>query len=101
MHARRPILETPHVHKPALQIDLIPAERTQFRRSQSMPVRDEDHRCVAVTVSRARPCTLDQLPHFLDGEVFAWPALRIQKPPRGYCPIYGVRSGLALAAFRG
>jgi hypothetical protein len=101
MHARRPVLETPHMHEPALQIDLIPAERAQLRRPQPMPVRDEDHRRVAMTIPPARPRAFDELPHFLDGEIFARPALRIQKPPRGHCPDYSVRSGLALAAFRG
>ena len=98
---RRPVLETPHVHEPALMIDLIPAERAQLRRPQPVPVRDEDHRRVAVPVSPARARALDELPHFFGGEIFAWPTLRIQKPPRGHCPIYGARSGLALAAFRG
>jgi len=99
--SRRPVLETPHVHEPAFRIDLIPPERAHLRRSQSMPVRDEDHRRVAAPVSAARPRSLDELPHFLDREIFAWPALRIQKPPRRRCPVYSVRDSPALTAFRG
>jgi hypothetical protein len=30
MHTRRPVLETPRVDVPALQIDLIPPERAQL-----------------------------------------------------------------------
>jgi hypothetical protein len=40
VHARRPVLETPHVDEPALQIDLIPPERAQLRCPQPVPVRD-------------------------------------------------------------
>jgi hypothetical protein len=43
---------------------------------------------------------LDKLVHFLEGEILAWPARRIQKPPRGYCPIYSVRDTPAPALFR-
>jgi hypothetical protein len=99
--SRRPVLETPHVHEPAFRIDLIPAERAQLRRPQPMPVRDEDHRRVAVPIPPARPRAFDELPHFLDRETFARPALRIQKPTRRRCPVYGVRSRLPLAEFRG
>ena len=76
--SRHPVLETPHAHEPAFPIDLIPPERAQLRRPQPAPVCDEDHRRVAAPVSAARPRAFDELPHFLDGEVFAWPALRIQ-----------------------
>jgi hypothetical protein len=65
-----------------------------------MPVRDEDHRRVAAPMPPARSRPFDGFLHFLDGETFARPALPIQKPPRRRCPIYDVRSGLALAAFR-
>jgi hypothetical protein len=101
LHTRCPILETPHVQKPALQIDLIPPERTQLRTPQPMPVRHQDHRRIAVPVTPAQARTLDEFRHFLDGQVFAWPALRIRKPARRYCPIYGVRPSLALTAFHG
>jgi hypothetical protein len=66
-----------------------------------VPERDEDHRRVAVTVSPARARTLDELLHFLDGEILTWPALGIEKPPRGYCPENDVRHTPALPIFRG
>jgi hypothetical protein len=99
--SRHPVLETPHAHEPALRIDLIPAERAQLRRPQPVLVRDEDHRRVAAPMPPAHSRAFDELPHFLDGEIFARPALRIQEPPRGRCPVYSVRSRLPLAPFRG
>ena len=101
MHARRPVLETPHAHERAPQIDLILPECAQLRRPQPKPVRDENHRCVAAPLSPAQPRAFDELPHFLDGEILAWPALCIQKPPRGRCPIYDILGGSTLAALRG
>jgi len=53
--------------------------------------------CTVAVTARA----FDELSHFLDGEVFAWSALRIQKPARRHCPIYSVRRTPALAPFRG
>jgi hypothetical protein len=68
---------------------------------QRAPVRDQDHRRLAAPASPARPRALDELPHFLECQTFARPALRLQKPPRGRCPIYGVPSRLSLAVLRG
>jgi hypothetical protein len=50
------------MHEPALQIDLILAERAQLRRPQPVPVCDQDHRRVAVPVSPAHPRAFHQLP---------------------------------------
>jgi hypothetical protein len=52
-------------------------------------------------MTRAFGIDVGEFLHFFGGEAFAWPALRIQEPPRWRCPVYGVRSRLPLAVFRG
>jgi hypothetical protein len=51
VHARPAVLEPADVHKPLLEIELIPAERTQLPYPEHVPVADEDHRGVAMTVA--------------------------------------------------
>ena len=86
--------------KPVFEIDLIPPQRAELRRSQPTPICNEDHRRVAVAISPAPPRTLNELFHLLDHEAFAWPALCIEKSPQGFRPACGVRRTPALPAFR-
>src|SRR4051812_15434076 len=56
VHARHSVLEPLHVHETLRKVDLIPAQRAEFRRAEAMPIRDQDHRRIAVPVPAAIAC---------------------------------------------
>jgi len=71
MHARRSILDSPHVKQSASEIDLVPPQRAQLTSAQTVPVSNQDDRRVAVPVAPAIARAIHQQPNFLDSEVFA------------------------------
>src|SRR5438270_13503362 len=50
MHARDAVLQPVDVQQPAIEIDLIPAQRHKFPDPEPMPERNEDHRGIAGAV---------------------------------------------------
>ncbi len=53
-----------------------------------MPVRDQDHRRVAMAIAPAIARTCQQQLDFLDSEVLAWPALCVEHSSGRYCPVF-------------
>src|SRR5690349_19321279 len=74
----------------ALQIDLVPAERHQFRGTQAMSVGNQDEHCVAVPVSSDPRCFRDHPFYLARGEVLAGPALLVRQTRRGNFPVLDV-----------
>ncbi len=50
MHARRSIFYSPHVEHAAFEINLVPTESAQLGYAETVPICDEDHRGVTMTV---------------------------------------------------
>lgn len=92
MHARRPPLQPMDVEPPLAQVHLIPAERDEFGHPEPVPVREEDHRGVAVAVAPPPLRCRHQKVHLPLGEVLAAAAGAVRHPLRGSggsnCPIY-------------
>src|SRR4051812_10748580 len=90
VHARHSVLEPLHVHETLRKVDLIPAQRAEFRRAEAMPICDQDHCCIAVPVPAAITCGFpEQLDLFL-GQVLARPPRSVWLPCWRDCPIYSV-----------
>lgn len=71
MGRRAPILQPRHVQYAFLEIHLIPAQPSELARTQTMPVCDENERCIAVSIE---PISLHGPNHRVDfarGEVLA------------------------------
>ena len=60
------VLDPPDVQQPVLEVDLIPAKRTQLGDAQPVPAGDQDHGGIAVPVS-VLPCDGDQTLDFFGG----------------------------------
>ena len=58
--ARQPVLAPSDMQKPLTQIDLLASQADQFRNAQSMPVGDQNHRGVPVTMASEPPGRGDQ-----------------------------------------
>jgi hypothetical protein len=87
MHRVYAVLGAGHVQAAMDKIDLIPAQRTQFRRSQPMPEGQQDHGGVPVSVSVVAGC-LHQPFDLAFGEVFAGAVMAIWLPTARYCSLY-------------
>ena len=89
MYTPHSILHPPDMdHTVADDLDLIPTQTTRLRRPQSMSERNENHRRVAVSVASTLARRLDKQLHFLDSEIFSWPAIGVKRPTRRYCPVF-------------
>src|SRR5712691_10427051 len=64
-----------------------------------MPIRDQNHRRVAVSVAPAVVRRLHEAPDFLDSKVFAWPTCAVRSQARRHCPVIGVRCPPPLRRF--
>jgi hypothetical protein len=79
MCTRLSILDPANVQSGGIEIDLLPAQVDNFGCPQAMPIGNEDHRRVSVTVSVAFRC-LNELLNLGLGQVLAaakfavWPA---------------------------
>src|SRR3954454_5872819 len=98
---RRPtLLEAADVHVPLAQVDHVPAQADQLGDAQAVPVRDEDHRAVAVRVAAEAFATgLAQALHLFTGQELARSQLGVGAPWRRECPIYGGWGTLAGGGF--
>ena len=68
------------------QVDLIPTERAQFRRSKTMPEGQQDHGGVPVPVAIAAS-RLHQALDLALGEVFAGAVVGVRQPTSGNCSL--------------
>src|SRR3954451_22899419 len=85
-------VDPPDVREPVLEVDLIPAERTQLGDAQPMAVSDQDHGGIAVAVP-VLPCGGDQALDFL-GSGYSRGRRKARNGPGRNCPILrGWRSG--------
>src|SRR4051795_11526256 len=98
---RRPtLLQAADVHVPLAQVDHVPAQADQLGDAQAVPVRDEDHRAVAVRVAAEAFATgLAQSLHLFTGQELARSQLGVGAPWRRECPIYGGWGTLAGGGF--
>src|SRR5215472_17072688 len=95
MDAWHTILDPVDVQAPLGKLDLVPSQVAHLRGSQSVPVGDQDHGRVAVTVAAALAGAVHQPLDFLPGKVWAGSAL-----PN--CQVYsGWRRGLGCWKHRG
>jgi hypothetical protein len=76
------------VQDAGVKIDLVPPQRDQLARSQAVPVGDQDHRGVPVSVPIA-PGGRDQLLDLGFGQVFAGAIVGIGASLRANCLFYG------------
>src|SRR4051812_10683327 len=91
-------VDPPAVREPVLEVDLIPAERTQLGDAQPMAVSDQDHGGIAVAVP-VLPCGGDQTLDFLGVRLLAGAAQGTRNGPGRNCPILrGWRSGMSRGA---
>src|SRR4051812_11250118 len=77
MGARQPVLAPSDMQKPLTQIHLVASQADQFRNAQSMPVGDQNHRGVPVTMASKPPGRSDQPVDLDRGQVFPAAALGI------------------------
>jgi hypothetical protein len=73
MHAQRPVFHSSHVQQSTFEVNLIPSERTQFRRPESVAVPNKDHRRVAVPLASAIARGVHQKPHVTRAGVLSGP----------------------------
>jgi hypothetical protein len=60
MHAGNPILDTMNVQAALGQLDLLPLQVADLRGSQTVPIGDQDHRGVAMSVAAMLACAVHQ-----------------------------------------
>jgi hypothetical protein len=77
-----------YMQEPACEINPIPAQRPQLGSAPPMSICDQDHRRVAMAAASAIAGTRQQQLDFLDSEVLAWPALRVEHSSGRYCPVF-------------
>jgi hypothetical protein len=86
-------------HGCGIEINLIPAQIDQLRRSEAMPICHQDHAGVPVAVAIV-PGRLHQLLDLGLSQVFAAAQLGIGLASRGNCSFYGVRGDQLQMRFR-
>ena len=81
MHARPAVLEPANVDEPLVEIELIPAQRAQLPYPEHVPVADENHGGVAMTVAAIpAPCGFHQPRDFARRQVLARAPFLISNP---------------------
>jgi hypothetical protein len=87
MRARGAVLYPADVEHRAVEVDLVPAKVADLSRSQAVPVGQQDHGGVAVTVPVA-PSGLGQRLDLVRGEVLAGAQVGVLLPLRSNCSFY-------------
>src|SRR5262249_43311348 len=80
MHARRPLLASADVQAAGSKLDLVPLQIADLRGAQAMPIREQDHRRIAMAVTAGFPLRGHQPLDLSSSEVL---------PVAGNCGIYG------------
>src|SRR5690242_19921628 len=94
MRAWDAVLQALHMEQPLFEIDLIPAQRHNFRNAKAMAIRHLDHRCVAGPVPSDATRCLDRLLDFARCQVLSSAPLRVRNSLRWrHFPIFSYSRG--------
>src|SRR5262249_42425305 len=88
MGTRLPAFYSADMKRRRIEVDLLPPKVCDLRRSEAMPIGNENHRRIPVTVSIVL-CSLDELLDLGLSQVLPAAKLSIWLPLRGNCSFFG------------
>ena|SRR6266576_3294571 len=87
MRCRCAALGAAQMQRAGFKRDVGPLQAAEFRCSQPMPERNQDHGRVTLAPPIA-PCGLDELADLALCQMLAWPKLAVRSPQWRDCPIF-------------